>query len=120
MSMLMCPEDLLLDIYSTVVVFFQPEHAGKEAMKKTAIEERIPKLLSNLDKHLSSIGTTYSAGNDLSVADFKLYAALTMYKAGMLQGLSTDIVDKYPHVAKLYDAIEQHEKVASWYKSRAQ
>jgi len=116
-------QDILLgfgdDIYSTVVIFFQPEHAGKEAMKKSAIEERIPKLLSNLDKHLSSKETTYSAGNDLSVADFKLYAALTMYKAGMLQGLSTDIVDKYPHVTKLYKAIEKHEKVASWHKSRA-
>ncbi|OAV90702.1 hypothetical protein PTTG_06268 [Puccinia triticina 1-1 BBBD Race 1] len=107
------------DLYSAASVFFAMDHAGKEMLKKNSIDERIPKMFGYLDKHLSNQGTTYSAGNDLSVADFKLYAALTLFKSGMLQGLSTDIVDNYTHVAKLYQAIEKHEKIASWKKSQA-
>jgi len=116
-------QDIMLnfgdDIYSAGMVFFQPEHAGKEALKKITIEERIPKLFGYLDQYLSNKGTTYCAGNELSVADFKLYAALTTFKTGILQGLSTDIIDEYPHITKLYQAIESHEKLASWQKSRA-
>lgn len=108
------------DIYSIATTFFTQDHAGKEELKKRCVDERIPKILGHLDKYLSNQGTTFSAGNDLSIADFKLYAALMLIKSGMLQGVSPDIVDKYTHVAKLHQAIEKHEKVASWYKSRAQ
>ncbi|EFP94388.1 uncharacterized protein PGTG_20344 [Puccinia graminis f. sp. tritici CRL 75-36-700-3] len=117
-------QDIMLnfgdDIYSIAATFFAQDHPGKEELKKRSVDERIPKTLGHLDKYLSNQGTTFSAGNDLSIADFKLYAALMLIKSGMLQGLSLDIVDKYTHVAKLYQAIEKHEKVASWYKSRAQ
>ncbi|PLW19503.1 hypothetical protein PCANC_08737 [Puccinia coronata f. sp. avenae] len=110
-------QDVLLgfgdDLYAVVPLFFQ-DHPGKDVVKKTTIEERIPKLFDCLEKHLASRGTTYCDGNDLSVADFKLFAALTLFKTGMLQGLSTDIIDNYPHIAKLYQAIEKHEKVSSW------
>jgi glutathione S-transferase len=102
-----------VDLYAVVPLFFQ-DHPGKDVVKKTTIEERIPKLFDCLEKHLASRGTTYCDGNDLSVADFKLFAALTLFKTGMLQGLSTDIIDNYPHIAKLYQAIEKHEKVSSW------
>ncbi|KAI9620363.1 hypothetical protein KEM48_008186 [Puccinia striiformis f. sp. tritici PST-130] len=87
------------DMYTTASAFFGPEHPGKETLKKLSIEERIPKTFGNLDKYLAKKGTTFSAGNELSVADFKLYTIITLFKSGMLHGLSADIVEKYPHVS---------------------
>ncbi|KAA1119162.1 hypothetical protein PGT21_016657 [Puccinia graminis f. sp. tritici] len=112
------------DLYSAVPPFFAPEHPGKEIMIKTTIEERIPKMLSYLEKHLSDSlnnkGLAFSAGSRLTVADLRIYAALTLYKSGMLSGLPTDLVESsYPNISKLYQAIENHEKVAQWKKAQA-
>ncbi|KAH9465068.1 hypothetical protein MJO28_001262 [Puccinia striiformis f. sp. tritici] len=116
-------QDIMLgfgdDMYTTASAFFGPEHPGKETLKKLSIEERIPKTFGNLDKYLAKKGTTFSAGNELSVADFKLYTIITLFKSGMLHGLSADIVEKYPHVSKLYQAIDTHETVTSWKENEA-
>ncbi|KAI9620365.1 hypothetical protein KEM48_008188 [Puccinia striiformis f. sp. tritici PST-130] len=72
------------------------------------------------DKYLASHETTFSAGNSLTVADLRIFAVLRLLKSGMLQGLPTDLVDRYPQIAKLCKAIESHEKIASWLKVKSQ
>ncbi|KAI9620366.1 hypothetical protein KEM48_008189 [Puccinia striiformis f. sp. tritici PST-130] len=91
-------------------------HPGKEIVTKMVIEERIPKMLRHLDKYLDQKQTTFSAGNKLTVADLRIYSALTFYESGILQVLPTDILDKYPHIVKLHQAIEGDEKISSWIK----
>ncbi|KAH9472887.1 hypothetical protein MJO28_001260 [Puccinia striiformis f. sp. tritici] len=108
------------DLYAVVPAFFAPENPGKEAAVKMVIEDRIPKMLQYIEKYLAKQGTTFSAGNSLTVADLRFYGILKLYQFGMLQGLSTSLLDPYPQIAKLYKAIESHEKIASWVKAESQ
>ncbi|POW02273.1 hypothetical protein PSTT_12003 [Puccinia striiformis] len=103
-------------LYAAVLACWTPEHPGKEIVTKMVIEERIPKMLRHLDKYLDQKQTTFSAGNKLTVADLRIYSALTFYESGILQVLPTDILDKYPHIVKLHQAIEGDEKISSWIK----
>ncbi|KAH9472886.1 hypothetical protein MJO28_001261 [Puccinia striiformis f. sp. tritici] len=108
------------DLYRDVLAFFAPEHPGRDIITKMTIEERIPKTLGYLDKYLANHETTFSAGNSLTVADLRIFAVLRLLKSGMLQGLPTDLVDRYPQIAKLCKAIESHAKIASWLKVKSQ
>ncbi|KAH9459712.1 hypothetical protein MJO28_004619 [Puccinia striiformis f. sp. tritici] len=108
------------DFYAAMMVFYMPDNPGKEQLKKMVIEEKLPKLFGYLEKHLAKNGTIFSAGENLTIADLRLYSIISTLKSGLLDSaIPTDIVDKYPHVTKLHQAIDGHEKVASWNKSQA-
>lgn len=107
------------DIYATTMVFYMPDNPGKEAIKKMMIDEKMPKLFDYFEKYLAKSGTTFCAGDKITIADFRFYSILSNIKGGVYEGLSTGLVDKYPHINKLYQAIDTHEKVASWNKSQA-
>ncbi|EFP85800.1 hypothetical protein PGT21_036495 [Puccinia graminis f. sp. tritici] len=113
------PLSFVDDLYSAVLVFFTPEQPGKEFATNMVIEDRIPKLLACLDNYLANKGTTFSAGNNLTVADLRIYSALTLYKSGKFQGLAVDLVNNYPKIANLYREIEGHEKLVNWKKAQA-
>jgi len=106
------------DMYSAYLAIFDPEHPGKEMVTKMVIEERVPKVLGYLEKFLADKGTTFSAGNKLTVADLRIYGVLKFYKSGMLPGLSGDVLAKYPQITKLYQAVEGHEKISDWVKAQ--
>jgi glutathione S-transferase len=106
------------DFYSSMSVFYMPDNPGKEHLKKMVIEDKLPKLFGYLEKYLAKNGTTFSAGSKLTIADLRLYSIISSCQSGLLDGCPTDLVDKYPHVIKLYQAIDGHEKVASWNKNQ--
>ncbi|WAR55277.1 hypothetical protein PtB15_6B16 [Puccinia triticina] len=111
-DILICHVD---DLYAAVVGCRTPEHPGREMVTKMWVEERIPKMLSYLDRYLATVGTTnFSAGNSLTIADLRIYSAIIFYKSGKFEECPTDLVDKYPHIAQLRQAIESDEKLASW------
>ncbi|KNZ55661.1 hypothetical protein VP01_261g3 [Puccinia sorghi] len=106
------------DFYGSMIVFYMPDGQAKTEMKKMVIGEKIPKLLDYLEKNLGKSGTTFCAGDKLTIADLRLYSIITAFKSGMLDGFPVELVDKYPHVTKLYHAVHGHEKVASWNKTQ--
>ncbi|PLW27155.1 hypothetical protein PCANC_26422 [Puccinia coronata f. sp. avenae] len=107
------------DMYLAFQALFWPEHPGKEIIQKKVIDERIPQVLGYLEKYLASKGTAFSAGNSLTIADLRIYSVIKFYKSGRLPGLSADLVDKYPHITKLYKAVESHDKLSSWVNAKA-
>ncbi|EFP83149.2 glutathione Stransferase [Puccinia graminis f. sp. tritici] len=108
------------DLSAAVVACWAPEHPGKEMVTKIWIEERIPKLFGYIDRYLANAGTTFSAGNSLTVADLRLYWAITYFKSGRLQKLPIDLIDNYPSIIQLYQAIQSHERLASFIKAESQ
>jgi glutathione S-transferase len=103
-----------------MLAFYMPaDNPGKEIMKKMVVEEKLPKIFGYFERHLAKYGTSFCAGDKISIADIRLYCILYTIKSGIHAGLPTNLADKYPHISKLYQAIDTHEKVASWNKSQA-
>ncbi|PLW29238.1 hypothetical protein PCANC_15762 [Puccinia coronata f. sp. avenae] len=102
------------DIYAAMMAFYMPDNPGKEIMKKMVVEEKLPKIFGHFERHLAKCGTSFCAGDKISIADIRFYCILYTIKSGIHAGLPTNLTDKYPHISKLYQAIDTHEKVASW------
>jgi glutathione S-transferase len=57
----------------------------------------------------------FAGGNDISVADIKLFIVTGWLKGGILDHVPTDVLAEFPKLEKLHDAVKQHPKVVAWY-----
>ena len=91
--------------------------ATKKAQHLEAfIKENLPKSLGYLEHYLATDGSAagYCVGEKLTVADLQMHAVL-----GWVQdnGVPKDVFDKYERIRRLYENVENKEKVASWNKA---
>lgn len=56
------------------------------------------------------------AGDDLSVADLKIYMVLVWFKKGALDHIPTDFFDGFSKLTSLLEAVTAHPKVVQWYQ----
>ncbi len=56
----------------------------------------------------------FIGGAELSVADLKLYVALSAYRKGVFDHVPTDVLDGWPKITALLAAVEAHPRVAEW------
>lgn len=61
----------------------------------------------------------FVAGDKLNVVDLKLFVVMRWFISGGLDHISTTIFDEFAPLRGLYDAVEAHPSVVSWYTLRA-
>jgi glutathione S-transferase len=112
-SLLSAAEDLRHAVNRTLGI-----QDPKELEKKRAelVEGPIKTFASNMEKQI--VGP-FAGGNEISVADIKLFIVLGWLKGGVLDHVPTSVLDGYPKLLALHEAVKQHPKVAAWY-ARAQ
>lgn len=88
----------------------------KIAMRETLSSNELPKMLVALDsmvqKTIDEEG--HLMGNKLTIADLKLFGIIDHFKSGILEGIPTNIADKYTNLIKSYECVKKHPKVAEW------
>ena len=57
----------------------------------------------------------FVGGDTLSVADLKLFVALRSYSAGVYDHIPTDVLEPFPKITALIEAVATHPKVVDWY-----
>ena len=57
----------------------------------------------------------FAAGEQISVADIKLYIVLGWLKKGVLDHVPADVLDHLPKLQALFDKVKQHPRVVDWY-----
>ena len=88
-----------------------------EARAKLATE-KLPKYFAALERLLSENGSTgFYVGNTMTIADIGMWRMLGWFKGGALDGISTDILDKYPLLTKSFNDTESHPKIKAWMDS---
>ncbi len=60
----------------------------------------------------------FVGGADLSVADLKLFVALTPLLAGSIDHLAPATFKPFPKLLALFEAVKSHPKVVAWYARR--
>lgn len=77
----------------------EQDSARKLAMRKQLAEETLPECARYFERLLVANGSTgYIVGHGLSVADLKLYWILDWLTSGILDGIPTNLFDRYPAI----------------------
>ncbi len=60
----------------------------------------------------------FVGGSELSVADLKLFVAMRSYTAGVYDHIPADVLDPFPKITGLIEAVAAHPRVVDWYSAR--
>jgi prostaglandin-H2 D-isomerase / glutathione transferase len=105
-------EDILTKIVPTM---FLPEEE-KKAQRKALAEGPIPFYLTQLQQRLEAHGGRYFADDRLTVADLKVFTFSRQLKAGFLDYVPTDLVDRIaPKLVEHYDRVGNEPRVKAYY-----
>ena len=93
-------------------------HVGKSAEQRKKARQKlgvdyIRPWAKNIDQQI--VGR-FVAGDDLSVADLKIYMVLVWFKKGALDHIPTDFFDGFSKLTSLFEAVTAHPKVVQWYQ----
>ena len=57
----------------------------------------------------------FAGGEDISVADIKLFVILGWFKRGALDHIPTDVLAGFPKLEALFEKVKSHPRVVEWY-----
>ena len=57
----------------------------------------------------------FASGENLTVADIKLYIVMNWFKKGVLDHVPSDVLASFPKLEGLFNAVKQHPKIVEWY-----
>lgn len=88
-----------------------------EAEKKRAREEAAGGYLQDWGGSVErQIGEgPFVAGDRISVADLKLFVALSPFFKGVIDHVPSDVFKAFPKLTRLFHAVETHPRVVEWY-----
>ena len=79
--------------------FHEQDPDKKMAMRKQLAEETLPEWAAYLERLLVNNGSNgFIVGDNLTIADLKLYWVVDFLTSGMLDGIPTSLLDKYAKV----------------------
>ena len=108
-------EDIIAQIVATFSI--QDDNA-KKAARETLVDGALTFYLQRLQALLERRGGRYFADNRLTVADLKIFVWVRNLKAGILDHIPTDIVDRVaPKLAAHFESVRNHPKIAAYYAS---
>lgn len=88
----------------------------KKAQRKALVEGPIPFYLTRLQQRLEAHGGRYFAGDNLSVADLKVFVLIRHLKSGVLDHVPADLPDRnVPKLVEHYERIKNEPGVKAYY-----
>jgi prostaglandin-H2 D-isomerase / glutathione transferase len=92
------------------------DEAEKKRQREEAAREYLPQWASFIEKQIAG---PFVGGQDLSVADLKLFVVLGAYLKGAIDHVPATVFAHAPKLLALFRAVQQHPKVVSWYARSA-
>lgn len=89
------------------------EEAKKKAFREKFAEEYLKPWASNIEAKIG--GGPFLGGEQLQVADLKLYTLVKWFASGGVDHVSKDFFAASPKLTALVEAVRTHPKVQSWY-----
>ncbi len=108
--------DVMSDFSDKLAVLYrEQDEERKPALKKKIEDEAIPEYFSILEKMIQKNGSEgdWSFGEKPTYADFNIYCYVECTMV-----LFPSVLDSYPGIAKLKDAVEALPNIANWIKER--
>jgi glutathione S-transferase len=85
----------------------------KKTVREALADGYIPTWAGNIEKQLGD--GPFFAGDQIGVADLKLFVAMRWFVNGVVDHIPTDVFSAYPKMLANYEAVNGHPKVVGWY-----
>jgi glutathione S-transferase len=85
----------------------------KKKARIALAETRIPMWATHVERFLDDRGPFF-AGDKLNVVDLKLYMIVRWLKSGVLDDIPATILDSYPRLNRIFNAVGNHPAVKAW------
>jgi prostaglandin-H2 D-isomerase / glutathione transferase len=87
----------------------------KRAAREAFASGYFQRWAANMSKQIKG---PFVGGNEISVADLKLFVALRSYQNGVYDHIPTNILDAFPRITGLVSAVAAHPRVVNWYADK--
>lgn len=108
-SVMGAAEDLRTAIGQSIRI---SDEAQKKAARETLATTTIPQWGARLE---AQIRGPFVGGEAISVADLKIFTMVNWIRAGVLDHIPTTVLDAFPKVIGVRDAVANHPRVQAWY-----
>eukprot|EP01126_Amoeba_proteus_P052260 TRINITY_DN6295_c0_g2_i1.p1 TRINITY_DN6295_c0_g2~~TRINITY_DN6295_c0_g2_i1.p1 ORF type:complete len:154 (-),score=29.33 TRINITY_DN6295_c0_g2_i1:65-526(-) len=117
--------DAIMDTCEEIISALSPSIREKDAEKRKDLRAvlastTLPTWFTNLDKYLASIGGEFAVGSSLTIADLKLFPIIGWLKSGILDGLPTNLLDPYVHVNRVFEKVQNDDRIKAYHASKSQ
>ena len=111
--------DQIIDAATDITNLVSPTIREKNERKK--IEDRLqlknkflPRWFQYLENILSEDTSEWFVENKMTIADIAMWRLLGWLTSGIIDGIPTTIVDKYPKLKNIHYKVHRHPKVQEW------
>jgi prostaglandin-H2 D-isomerase / glutathione transferase len=109
LSLMSAAEDLRHAVDKTIGIK-DPEELKRR--RAELVEGPIRTWGANMEKQIQG---PFAGGEQISVADLKLYIVMNWFKKGVLDHVPKDVLAPFPKLEALFNAVKEHPKVVEWY-----
>jgi len=103
------------ELRGRVITTFAIEDADAKQRERQALAEGfIPQWATQVSAQLDEAGPFF-AGAALHVVDLKLFVVMRWFVESGVDHVPTDVLHRHAKLARLFDAVKGHPKVAQWY-----
>ena len=96
-----------------------PEEKKTARAKLVADDGKMTMYFAALDKMLKDNGSTgFFVGKTMTVADIAMWRLLGWFKGGVLDGLPTDLIDKYANLSKFWNDMDANADIRAYMDSK--
>lgn len=88
------------------------DEAAKQRAREQLAATTIPAWAACAERQIGD--GPFLAGATPMVADIKLYMGMRSFRRGVMDHIPTTVFDAFPKLIRLYDAVEQHPKLAAF------
>jgi glutathione S-transferase len=108
-SMMLAVEDLRATVAATMRI---KDDTAKKSAREDLSTGYLPTWGANAERQLGD--GPFFAGSRIHVVDLKIHMALRWLKSGVLDHIPATVLDAFPKLNRVHDAVGDHERVKAW------
>ncbi len=107
--------DAATDITNLVSPTIREKDEGKKIEDRLKLKNKfLPRWFKYLENILSEDTSDWFVENKMTIADIAMWRLLGWLTSGIIDGIPTTIVDKYPKLKNIHYKVHHHPKVQEW------
>ena len=99
--------------FSNKLNYYKKNDENRKTLRQEMCSGALGKKLQKLDKNIAD-DSDWVLGQNMGLPDIALWRLMGWLTSGMLDGIPTNLLTKYPKVSRVCSAVDVHPKIQEW------